>query len=163
MNQAPCDQLTPDATVDETLLKKKLVRAVSRGVRLLDSLDAGWDKKINVRTLQLSSVTSCICGQLYEHYNTGVSKLTDALTESRRRFVGFQGAGWYGKRLDPEYYGFFFPTQSGTRWASSGMTGMAYSILTELWTAVVEKRRSPEVDKERSRRASEVVSIIERG
>lgn len=51
------------------MLANMFASAVERGIQLLDSARPGWDEKIDVTRLDISSGTMCICGQLAAEEN----------------------------------------------------------------------------------------------
>lgn len=48
---------------------------VAAGVALLDSLDSEWVRKIDLPTLDVSSLGSCVLGQVYDDYSEGLVAL----------------------------------------------------------------------------------------
>src|SRR3990167_11322084 len=85
----------------------KLHRAVKRGVKVLDQVEPGWHKKIDLTKLQLSDIRQCMLGQLHGHYEDGLNELTDALTEARVVFS--RNKDEHKPRIHPEHYGFESP------------------------------------------------------
>ncbi len=49
--------------------------AVSRGAALLDKERPGWRDEIDISMLDLSDACYCILGQVFEHYDNGLSAL----------------------------------------------------------------------------------------
>jgi hypothetical protein len=45
--------------------QRKMQPRVKLGAKFLDENVPGWDKRININTLRLSSGKSCICGQVF--------------------------------------------------------------------------------------------------
>ena len=48
---------------------------VEDGAKLLDQKRPGWANEINTETLEMHDFYSCILGQLYGHYFTGIDLL----------------------------------------------------------------------------------------
>lgn len=136
--------------------------AVKRGVKLLDKIDKGWDKEIDLRRLDLSSPDHCMLGQLYfdpegsdgdgdGHYNgytRGISAL-EAAREVRDKFYDEDD----DDEIDPEVaakYGFEAPDKARGR----GLRVEYFSFLTELWTNIIEQCRKKDVTNERKRRVA---------
>lgn len=58
------------------MIKKRAIQVrVKRGADLLDLKCPGWEKKIHLGTLDMSSATHCVLGQLFTTYIGGVDKL----------------------------------------------------------------------------------------
>ena len=133
----------------QQLFKQQHLDAVKRGVKLLDVAMPGWENDIDVTTLDLVSTSYCMLGQLYGDFHIGKSNLSDALTEARIRYrtviVG-------GKTLNDIHYGF-----EADHWDDEDgcCRPKGYSILTEAWIAVIEKRRAKDVKAERKRRGTD--------
>lgn len=51
-----------------------IYKRVRRGAKLLDEKASGWEKKIE-RDLNMSSPNSCVLGQVFGNYVTGLAKL----------------------------------------------------------------------------------------
>ena len=49
---------------------------VRTGATMLDQREPGWRNRINTQTLDISSVSRCILGQLYDNYSIGLTRLT---------------------------------------------------------------------------------------
>lgn len=60
-----------------------------RGVALLDREYPGWDRVIDLETLDVASYTDDILGQLYGSYNDGVAALGFALGSGQSSPHGF--------------------------------------------------------------------------
>lgn len=48
-------------------------KQIQRGAEILDRCMPGWELKIDIPTLQLDSVMSCVLGQLYGDYHVGMA------------------------------------------------------------------------------------------
>lgn len=122
----------------------KLKAAVRRGVKLLDSVTPGWIDRIDLTKLDLRDPNCCMLGQLYgEDFVQGTRRLSNALLEARKNFICLFDVNC--SELSVEEYGFDI---------SFPCTLEKYSIITEEWTKVIEKRRAKEVSKERIRRSA---------
>mgnify|MGYP001574901318 CR=1 FL=1 len=120
----------------------KYQAAVNRGVRLLDKVKPKWEEKIDLSTLRLSSPYNCILGQLYGEFNDGSQQLyEDALSVVRN----IRKSSYSFLAIDEGGYGFNVLDAGGSY-------EEFISYLTELWTAVIEKRMAAEVQQERDRR-----------
>lgn len=53
----------------------ELEQRVKSGVKMLDEVYPYWDQAINLSLLDLSSITSCILGQLYGNFTLGVDTI----------------------------------------------------------------------------------------
>jgi hypothetical protein len=52
--------------------KQEMRAAIKRGIRLLDENLLNWRKRIDVNELDLSECTSCVLGQIFYDYHTGL-------------------------------------------------------------------------------------------
>lgn len=50
---------------------------VQRGAKLLDEIEPGWEKKIDIPELQMAMSCSCILGQIFASYEDGLIKALD--------------------------------------------------------------------------------------
>lgn len=50
-------------------------KSIKEAVALLDKVDSGWRKKVNLSKLAMDEPFNCILGQLYGSYETGMIKL----------------------------------------------------------------------------------------
>lgn len=48
----------------------------TRGAQVLDEDYPGWEKKVNVETLNIDDLYNCVLGQLYYRYSAGVEALS---------------------------------------------------------------------------------------
>lgn len=95
---------------------------IDNGIRFLDEKHGiGWEHKIDVETLDISSPCGCVCGQLFEHkraHMTGYSYFTLELNP-----------GSYG-----EEYGFSIPvleeSTTDEEWAN-------FAQLTDEWKGAI--------------------------
>lgn len=122
-------------------------RRVREGIRILDLVRPGWFREIDLPALDLGSTASCMLGQLHDgNYVRGVVKLSKVLTELREKFIGNYG------ELRPTEYGFETyecdPSDFNTVWSRA----QGYSILTELWTAEINRRLRPKPTRFRDSR-----------
>lgn len=71
-------------------LRPSLVRSVERGMALLDARCVPeWDKKVDLGTLNISGVYTCVLGQVFDHYVQGQETLGVWGEESA--YYGFNG------------------------------------------------------------------------
>lgn len=133
----------------QTAFRKQHVLAARRGAKLLDKLDPKWFQHIDLKTLDLGSVSRCMLGQRYGDYSEGLDQITDALNEARIRFEKALREYSNDVSLAPLYYG--FEADAGNEWLGTNRQ-FGYSILTEAWTREVEKRMPAEFKAERARR-----------
>lgn len=55
---------------------------IQRGMAFLDSVRPGWESNINPALLDVSSVTACVCGQVFQnHYDEGSAALREWVAE----------------------------------------------------------------------------------
>ena len=66
-----------------------LKQRVKKGASLLDAKKPKWYKKINVKKLNLSSLTNCVLGQLYGGYIFGLTKLKFPFWGNKEKKFGF--------------------------------------------------------------------------
>lgn len=59
----------------ETMTTRKFPKTIEEGAKLLDAAMPGWADKIKVDNLVMNISDSCILGQLYGSYKSGVQKL----------------------------------------------------------------------------------------
>lgn len=100
----------------------KLKKRVNRGMELLDKENPEWDQKINLQTLNTSTLLSCVLGQLYGNYVEGCRQLnlnsgiTQGGTEPAKKY-GYSGGMYCGPKV--------------------------HKKLTEIWTEkILERRKS---------------------
>lgn len=73
---------------------QKIENSVLRGAELLDANVPGWHRKIDLEELNMGSALSCILGQLYGNYWTGIEELG---LEGNHSHLGFNtGTDSYG-------------------------------------------------------------------
>jgi len=64
--------------------------SVEAGANLLDKGYPGWDKRIKLAELNMKSLTRCILGQVYGHYNRGLAGLDISMyTSAKLGFTSF--------------------------------------------------------------------------
>lgn len=122
--------------------------AVKRGIKLLDKAQPDWAQKIDLKDLDLGSVSYCMLGQLYEDYSDGKEALRTALSDVRSIALKLTTNG----ELQATLYGFDTPPIDDRDLDSRYTYG--YSVLTELWTEVIKSRRRTEVRIEEQRRSN---------
>lgn len=107
---------------------------VAKGAALLDVVNAGWENRINVGTLDLSSCKYCIAGQL-----VGPTNALEIF------MIRNDNAIRYGLNLDIVDI-FNFVREKSIHRGSGG----AYRELTKLWiNAIFERRAVPFMEAER--------------
>ena len=121
--------------------------AVRNGVKLLDKVEPGWEKKIDLTRLDLSSTRCCMLGQIYGEYNVNTLRLS--AFKVVREFSGRYSLPEANDTESQAKFGFEAPR---CIYDSDRLLQPYFSLLTELWTAVIEKRRKKDVAKERVRR-----------
>jgi hypothetical protein len=95
-------------------LSNSLYDVVRRGARLLDREAPGWERKIDLDTLDLEHTCNCVVGQVYGDYDEGIEQL-DGDAESH-----------------PERYGFDIDPAADYE----------YESLTERWRGFLKRRLS---------------------
>lgn len=109
-----------DVTVTLTSYADQARDAVKLGASVLDKVrDDDWRSKIDLETLDVSSIVTCPIVQLYGGFHTGIAKITTALRESGEDIP----AGW-----DKAFSGCSYDDARGCCGAASPM-----SVLTLAW------------------------------
>lgn len=105
---------------------------VGRGADYLDEVDPGWHRRVDPDTLELSSGSSCILGQLHGDFRMGLS---------RSQLINLSSAP--RASLSPVSYG--FQCVSGVDDAAQDRD---YAYLNQAWQAAVRQRRAddPTID-----------------
>jgi hypothetical protein len=71
---------------------------VDQGAKMLDRKVIGWLDKVDFTKLDMNSVMNCVLGQVYGHYDTGLSKLF--LNNSQSAVYGFTTSDYgYGSNM----------------------------------------------------------------
>jgi len=91
------------------------MKTVERGAALLDERLPGWEDRIDLDKLDLSSTCNCVVGQLYR--------------PTPRSHLGYTEGLYTLEIKNPSRFGF-------ERWPTS-----RYSRLTEAWRRLIELRR----------------------
>ena len=99
-----------------------------RGAKLLDRKRPGWHKKINLETLRMQSCYSCILGQLYGFYFSGLEPILGRIKS-------------YEKRTQKEHRHGFILTSSDQGYKTYNEE---YEALAEAWKAEILWRRETE-------------------
>lgn len=147
-------------TVTETYQLPDLVSRVEKGVALLDEkLGPRWVTKVDPKTLDLSSGTSCVVGQLAINamlngpipggYFDGIGKIFPNLKDPDKRPVehGFlidealteQVERWLRKQPMTHPW---WPVALGKNGTNLDLNGLLYDYLTSIWTQVIKARRA---------------------
>lgn len=92
---------------------------IARGVALLDTVMPGWEKRVDLDTLDVSSPCNCICGQIVSRRVKPYHRFTKGL-----QALGL--TSWEAWK-----YGFASPTGS-------------YRRLTDEWSRVIRAKRDGE-------------------
>lgn len=104
-------------------MTRDIQRAARRGAAFLDEKEPGWAALIDLTTLDLDYVDSCVLGQLYGHYDVGLIVL-GLRVQSR-----LPDSGW--ERLWDQRY-------------TLGFCGVDESdVLTAAWKAEIARRTQP--------------------
>ncbi len=98
--------------------RHELAQRVGAGARYLDQRLPGWPRQIDLDKLQISAARSCVLGQIYGDYGSGVEELC----------LGGRKAVELG----------FFTRESDH---AGEAACREYSELTELWREEVARRR----------------------
>ena len=71
-------------------------RRLGRAARVLDTMNPGWESRININRLNMASFTDCVLGQLYGHYHAPMAnQVKDNITCCRMLFTNpFCGTLW---------------------------------------------------------------------
>lgn len=101
------------------LIPTSAAEAVANGAQALDARYPGWWRHINLKTLEIGSVTQCVCGQLDSHYKT----------------TGEEEPNWYrfadDLTGDPDRY---------ENYGFRGERGMTFEALRCEWRRVIRAR-----------------------
>lgn len=108
-----------------------LVPRVHAGMRWLDEqFPEGWKHRVNPRTLDMSSSTHCVLGQLFSDYCEGESQLVPSEADAwwYQSLPAFStGNAEYTQQLLASMLGFTININ----------TSESYETLTELWRSVL--------------------------
>lgn len=115
-------------TSNKNIKNSVLLNRVLRGVKWLDKNNPGWENKINLEGLRLSSTSSCVLGQLYNQFFKKI--IYDA--EKAYRGQAEPGDKTALTLEQSKNFGFF---HSGTD------SFFVYDRLTDIWKLVVKKIR----------------------
>lgn len=91
---------------------------IEAGMALLDRQAPGWEDRVDLRTLDVSSCTRCVVGQLFD------------VKEDDLLYLGFQALGV----THPREYGFSLDWKLGYR--------VSYGGLTRAWKRAIRHRRA---------------------
>ncbi len=100
---------------------------VTMGVEYLDSRTPGWWKHIDLRTLDVTSATNCVLGQVYGTYGDGTEGLgIDDETATTLGFITLDEDGYYTdelatRQLSPHWRGVIRQRQETARAALATM------------------------------------------
>jgi hypothetical protein len=96
---------------------------VARGTALLDERMPGWDKRIDLAALNISSACGCILGQLHGSFREGLFEYADTLLPD-------------GLSAADHCYGFVWAARPGED------ANEEVAALTAEWKRVIADRRS---------------------
>jgi hypothetical protein len=124
------ENISTDLTSDEM---EQARESVERGAALLDKIEPGWELKIDLAELNLSSSCRCVLGQLYGEYEEGCEILFDtnpAYDDNAGQVMtyGFVVTGRWSRFVDVSF-------NLTTQWMSN-----YYGLLDELWIEQVKRR-----------------------
>lgn len=71
----------------------RIAKRVAKGAALLDVKRPGWEKEVNVYSINMNSPYDCILGQIYHNYEWGLDSLELEGNWSAKRH-GFELTGW---------------------------------------------------------------------
>jgi hypothetical protein len=99
---------------------------VARGAAFLDEADPGWYRRVDATTLELSSGSACVLGQLHGEYRLGLG---------RSRLVDPSSAPLAS--LSPSDYGF-----QAVYGADAALQDRDYGYLNRAWQKEVRRRQA---------------------
>ncbi len=102
---------------------------VRRGAEYLDEVDAGWYRRVDADTLELSNGQSCVLGQLHGEFRMGLS---------RARLLDFSSA----PRANQSPVDFGFQCVGGV---DGMLQEQDYVYLNRAWQAVIRERQADDV------------------
>ena len=96
------------------------IRRVAAGAEWLDTVAPGWERKLDLGTLDLKSTTQCVCGQLFMTPVVEMLRLED----SQAKFgSGYGFVLYFAWKADPDNFGAWiashgFGTGTGDAWVA---------------------------------------------
>ncbi len=105
---------------------ERAARRVARGAAYLDEVDPTWYRRVDPETLELSSGSSCVLGQLHGEFRLGL-----------RRAHLFHLSSAPRANLSPTAYGFF-----NERHVSEELKEKDFRYLNRAWKSEVKKRQA---------------------
>ncbi len=75
-----------------------IAERVAAGAAFLDEHDPGWDRDVDLATLDLSDCGNCVFGQLQDGYDDGLIEF--GLSDQRATELGFAEAGFLNSDCD---------------------------------------------------------------
>lgn len=122
--------INTDLTAEET---ERARESVLRGAAVLDKVEPGWELKIDLAELNLSSGCQCVLGQVYGEYDEGCEVLFEMNPPYSDDVTAVMAHGFVvssrGSRLNGEGYEFV------AQWMNN-----YYEVLDELWIEQVKER-----------------------
>jgi len=91
--------------------------AVHRGAEVLDIVSPGWEREVELASLDMRSCFRCVLGQIFGSYDGGMSVLAQKS----------------GKSVDPLQFGF------------TAMDDDDYNDLTREWRQAIALKRGPDI------------------
>ena len=101
-------------------MNETIQQRVANGVKFLDKNVPLWRTKIDIETLSINSMSSCILGQIYRHWDIGTGNL--GLSEDVATSYGFYPQPY---RLD-------------NGWINSLRMGEDGNALTDEWKRILQ-------------------------
>jgi hypothetical protein len=125
-------------TTDGTLtpaITPVFAKEIQKGILFLNEVEPNWRDRIDPSTLNLASITMCVCGQVFQdHYNEGMRHLS--------KYLGLEEDADDDKASE---YGFCVSTADVKKWRELGgghdtesAGKFLFSALTEEWIAVLK-------------------------
>ena len=74
-------------------MNNRIAKRVAKGAALLDIKRPGWEKEVNIYSINMNSPYACILGQIYHNYAWGLDSLELESNWSAKRY-GFELTGW---------------------------------------------------------------------
>jgi hypothetical protein len=117
-----------------------LSTSVVRGAKWLDQRQPDWFRRVKLTSLQLSSESFCVLGQLGAYLTEGIADFGS--------FISFEDGCYYPEikhlmlddDIKAERYGFNIPEKMGDRYDSTGWKH-GWTTLNEAWKAEIRSRR----------------------
>jgi hypothetical protein len=112
-----------------------IAASVERGMKFLDKHISNWIDAIDLERLALDGCTTCILGQLFKNFWTGLEHLKLDLTSTAAYF-----ATTYSSRMNADALGFYRDDMDELTDDWDELT-CAWNELTDAWVAAIKKRK----------------------